>query len=244
MNYEHPFIIGEKISQSGEDIEFFLRLTDFWVTLYLLKTHHSFRYGLEQNLYRRGDRIPFFECLLATTYRWLIIFENEIYSGKHLFIRTSQLIERFIRDSLLEINIEYRRLLLKILRYYIIRLELFACRHLNHFIELIDDSIDNCLLRYDSLQILLTIIQILKPRINIHRYDIMKIIIRCLFKILHEEKENISIINLLKKCLKQFQLSTTDNYVQDALKSLIDTSQLDLSYREYLQKLLDTLEEI
>jgi hypothetical protein len=71
----------------------------------------------------------------------------------------------------------------------------------------------------------------------------MKIIIRCLFKILHEEKDNISIINLFKKSLKEFQLSTTDNYVQDALKSLINTSQLDLSYREYLQKLLDYIEE-
>jgi hypothetical protein len=202
-----------------------------------------FRYGLEQNLHHRGERILFFECLLATTYRWLIIIENEIYSGKHLFIRTSQLIERFIRDSLLEVNIEYRRLLLKILRYYINRLELFACRHLNHFLELIDDSIDNRLLRYDCLQMLLIIIQILKPRINVHRYDIMKIIIRCLFKIFHEEKENLSIMNLLKKCVKELQLCTTENYVQDAFRSLIETSQLDLSYREYLQKLLNTIEE-
>jgi hypothetical protein len=202
-----------------------------------------FRYGLEQNLHHRGERILFFECLLATTYRWLIIIENEIYSGKHLFIRTSQLIERFIRDSLLEVNIEYRRLLLKILRYYINRLELFACRHLNHFLELIDDSIDNRLLRYDSLQMLVMIIQILKPRINVHRYDIMKIIIRCLFKIFHEDKENLSIMNLLKKCVKELQLCTTENYVQDAFRSLIETSQLDLSYREYLQKLLNTIEE-
>jgi len=153
------------------------------------------------------------------------------------------LIERFIRDTLLEINIEYRCLLLKILQYYINRLQLFACRHLNHFIELIDDSIENRLLRYDSLELLLTIIQILKPRINTHRYDIMKIIIRCLFKILHEEKDNISMINLLKKSLKEFQLSTKDNYVQDSLKSLINTSQLDLTYREYLQKLFDYIEE-
>jgi hypothetical protein len=202
-----------------------------------------FRYGLEQNLHHRGERILVFECLLATTYRWLRIIENEIYSGKHLFIRTSQFIERFIRDSLLEINIEYRRLLLKILRYYINSLELFACRHLNHFLELIDDSIDNRLLRYDSLQMLVMIIQILKPRINVHRYDIMKIIIRCLFKIFHEDKENLSIMNLLKKCVKELQLCTTENYVQDAFRSLIETSQLDLSYREYLQKLLNTIEE-
>jgi hypothetical protein len=201
------------------------------------------RYGLEQNLHHRGERILFFECLLATTYRWLRIIENEIYSGKHLFIRTSQFIERFIRDSLLEVNIEYRRLILKIFRYYINRLELFACRHLNHFLELIDDSIDNRLLRYDSLQMLLIIIQILKPRINVHRYDIMKIIIRCLFKIFHEDKENLSIMNLLKKCVKELQLCTTENYVQDAFRSLIETSQLDLSYREYLQKLLNTIEE-
>ncbi len=120
-------------------------------------------------------------------------------------------------------------------------MELFACRHLNHFLELIEDSIDNHLLRYDSLKLLLIILQTLKPRINTHRYDIMKIIIRCLFKILHEEKDNTSIRNLLKKCLKEFQLSTTDNYVQDSLKSLINTSQLDIKYREDLQKLLDDL---
>jgi len=71
----------------------------------------------------------------------------------------------------------------------------------------------------------------------------MKIIIRCLFKIIHEEKDNISMINLLKKSLKEFQLSTKDNYVQEALKSLINTSQLDLTYREYLQKLFDYIEE-
>ena len=201
-----------------------------------------FRYGLEQNLHRRGDRIIFFECLLSTTYRWLIILENEVYSGKHLFIRTSQLIERFIRDSLLEINVEYRRLLLQSLRYYINRLQLFAIRHLNHFLELIEDSIDHRLLRIDSFQILLTILQRLKPRINVHRYEIMKIIIRCLFKIIHEDKNNTSILNLLQKCLKEFQSSTTENYVQDALRSLIETSQLDLSYREYLQKLLDNTE--
>jgi hypothetical protein len=202
-----------------------------------------FRYGLEQNLHRRGDQLIFFECLLATTYRWLIILENDVYSGKHLFIRTSQLIERFIRDALLEINIEYRRSLIKILQYFINRLQLFAIRHLNHFIELIEDSVDNRILRYNSLELLVTIIQILKPRINNHRCDIMKILIRCLFKIIHEEKENSSIMNLLKTCLKQLQLSTTENYVQDALRSLIQTSQLDLSYREYLQQLLDTIEE-
>jgi hypothetical protein len=202
-----------------------------------------FRYGLEQNLHRRGDRIIFFECLLATTFRWLILLENEIYSGKHLFIRTSQFIERFIRDCLLEINIEYRCLLLRILGYYIIRLQLFAIRHLNHFLELIEDSIDHRLLRYDSLQLLLRILQTLKPRINVHRYDIMKILIRCLFKIIHEDKENISLINLLKKSLKQFQLSTTENYVQDALQSLIQTSQLDLSYRDHLQNLLQSIQD-
>ncbi|CAF0825873.1 unnamed protein product [Adineta steineri] len=212
--------------------------------LLLFNRANVIMYGLEQNLHRRGDKIIFFECLLATTFRWLIILENEIYAGKHLFIRTSQFIERFIRDSLLEINIEYRRSLLKILQHYINRLELFALRHLNHFLELIDDSIDNRLLRYDSLQILLIIIQTLKPRINIHRLNIMKIIIRCLFKIFHEDKQNISIINLLKKLLKEFQLSTMNNYVQDAFQSLIQTSELDLSYREYLQKFLDTIEDI
>ncbi|CAF1009688.1 unnamed protein product [Adineta steineri] len=212
--------------------------------LLLFNRANVIMYGLEQNLHRRGDKIIFFECLLATTFRWLIILENEIYAGKHLFIRTSQFIERFIRDSLLEINIEYRRSLLKILQHYINRLELFALRHLNHFLELIDDSIDNRLLRYDSLQILLIIIQTLKPRINIHRLNIMKIIIRCLFKIFHEDKQNISIINLLKKLLKEFQLSTMNTYVQDAFQSLIQTSELDLSYREYLQKFLDTIEDI
>lgn len=211
--------------------------------LLLFNRANVIMYGLEQNLYRRGDRIIFFECLLSITYRWLLIIENDIYSGKHLFIRTSQFIERFIRDCLLEINIEYRCLLLKILRYYLNRLQLFSCRHLKKFIELIDDSIDNHLLRYDSLQLLLVTIQLLKPRINVHRYDIMKIIIRCLFKILHEDKEKIKILNLLKQCLKELKLSTDDNYVSDALKSLINTSQLDISYREYLQKFLDNIEE-
>ncbi|CAF0735230.1 unnamed protein product [Rotaria sordida] len=212
--------------------------------LLLFNRANVIMYGLEQNLYHRGDRIILFECLLATTYRWLNILENEIYSGKHLFIRTSQLIERFIHDSLLETNIEYRRQLIKILQYYINRLELFAIRHLKHFIELIDDSIDNRLLRSDSLKLLLKIIEILKPRINVHRYDIMKIIIRCLFKIIHEDKENKTIMNLFKKCLKEFHLCTIeDNYVQDALRSLIVTSQLDLFYREHLQKLLETIEE-
>lgn len=153
------------------------------------------------------------------------------------------MIERFIRDGLLEINIEYRRLILRILPHYISRLQLFAVRHLNHLLELIDDSIDHRLLRYDSLQILWRILQTLQPRIDAHRYDIMKIFIRCLFKIIHEDKENTSLINLLKKSLKEFQNSTTENYVQDALQSLIATSQLDLSYREYLQKFLESIEE-
>ncbi|CAF5193807.1 unnamed protein product, partial [Rotaria magnacalcarata] len=169
--------------------------------------------------------------------------ENEVYSGKHLFIRTSQIIERFIRDGLLEINIEYRRLLIKILRDYIVRLQLFAIRHLKHLIELVEDSIDNRLLRSDSLKLLLVILQILKPRINVHRCDMMKIIIRCLFKIIHEEKENTAMMNLLKKCSTELHLCTTDNYVRDALQSLIATSQLDKIYRENLQKLLDTIED-
>ncbi|CAF3484321.1 unnamed protein product [Rotaria sp. Silwood1] len=212
--------------------------------LLLFNRANVIMYGLEQNLYHRGDRIILFECLLATTYRWLSILENEIYSGKHLFIRTSQLIERFIHDGLLEINIEYRRQLIKILQYYINRLQLFAIRHLKHFIELIDDSIDNRLLRSNSLKLLLKVIEVLKPRIANHRYDIMKIIIRCLFKIIHEDKENKTIMNLLNKCLKEFHLCTIEeNYVQDALRSLIETSQLDLFYREYLQKLLETIEE-
>jgi hypothetical protein len=185
----------------------------------------------------------FFECLLSTTYRWLILIENEVYSGKHLFIRTSQLIERFIRDCLLETNIDYRCLLLRILRFYINRLQLFAIRHFNHFIELINDSIDHRLLRSDSLQLFLMILQVFKPRIHVHRSDLMKIIIRCLFQIIHDDKSNTSIINLLKKCLKELHASTRENYVPDALKSLIDTSQLDITYREYLQQCLDTLQE-
>lgn len=204
----------------------------------------SSRYGLEQNLYHRGERILVFECLLATTYRWLILFENEIYSGKHLFIRTSQLIERFIRDGLLEINIEYRRQLVRILRYYTTRLQLFAIRHLKHLIELIEDSVDNRLLRSDSLKLLLVVIQTLKPRINVHRCDIMKIFIRCVFKIVHEDKENVAIMNLMKNCLAELHLCTTENYVQDALRSLIGTSQLESIYREYLQKFLDTIPEM
>ncbi|UJR35972.1 hypothetical protein I4U23_028713 [Adineta vaga] len=206
--------------------------------LLLFNRANVIMYGLEQNLHRRGDRLPFFECLLATTFRWLIILENEVYSGKHLFIRTSQLIERFIRDAILETNIEYRRCLLKILRSYLNRLQLFAIRHLNHFLELIDDSIDNRSLRYSSFEFLLLIIQILKPRINVHRLDIMKIIIRCLFRIFHEEKDNVSLINLVKTCLKELQLSTKENYVQDAFQSLIETTELDLSYREFLQTFL------
>ncbi|CAF3370626.1 unnamed protein product [Rotaria socialis] len=201
-------------------------------------------YGLEQTLYHRGERIILFECLLAATYRWLTIIENEVYSGKHLFIRTSQIIERFIRDGLLEINIEYRRLLIKILRDYIVRLQLFAIRHLKHLIELVEDSIDNRLLRSDSLKLLLVILQILKPRINVHRCDMMKIIIRCLFKIIHEEKENATMMNHLKKCSTELHRCTTDNYVRDALQSLIATSQLDKIYRENLQKLLETIEDI
>jgi len=71
----------------------------------------------------------------------------------------------------------------------------------------------------------------------------MKIIIRCLFKILHEDKDNTTIRNLLVKSLKEFQLCTMENYVQDSLRSLIETSQLDSIYRECLQKILDTIEE-
>lgn len=98
------------------------------------------------------------------------------------------------------------------------------------------------MLRHDSLQLLLTVIQILKPRISNHRYDIMKIIIRSLFKIIHEDKENVLVVNLHRKCLKEFDSCTKENYVQDSLRSLIETSQLDLVYREYLSKLLETIQ--
>ncbi len=171
------------------------------------------------------------------------IIENEVYSGKHLFIRTSQLIERFIRDCLFETDIDYRCLLLRTLRFYVDRLQLFAIRHFNHFIELINDSIDHPSLRTDSLELFLTTLQVLKPRIHVHRYDLMKIIIRCLFKILHDEESDTSIDNLLQKCLKELHLSTSENYVPDALKSLIDTSELDSSYRQHLKQYLSTLQE-
>ena len=70
----------------------------------------------------------------------------------------------------------------------------------------------------------------------------MKIIIRCLFKIIHEDKENKAIMNLLKKCVTQLHLCMREeNYVKDALQSLMQTSQIDLLYREHLQKLLETL---
>lgn len=200
-----------------------------------------FRYGLEQNLHHRDDRLVFYQCLLTTTFRWLILFENEIYSGKHLFIRTSQLIERFIRDCLLETNNNYRRELLRILRFYLIRLQLFALRHFNHLIELINDAIDIPLLRIDALELFITIVQLFKPRIHVHRIDLMKIIIRCVFKIVHEEKSSLILKNLLNKSIEELHLSTTENYVPDALKSLIDTSQLDSIYREYFQTLLDHL---
>lgn len=72
----------------------------------------------------------------------------------------------------------------------------------------------------------------------------MKIIIRCLFKIIHEEKETTTMMNLLKKCSTELHLCTTDNYVHDALRSLIETSQLDKIYRENLQKLLESIEDI
>ncbi|CAF0831296.1 unnamed protein product [Adineta ricciae] len=206
--------------------------------LLLFNRANVIMYGLEQNLHRRNDPMPFFECLLATTYRWIIILENKTYSGKHLFIRTSQLIEKLIRDAILETNIEYRRCLLRILKFYIIRLQLFAIRHLNHFLELLDDSIDNRSLRNQSLENLVTILETLEPRINVHRLDIMKIIVRCLFRIFHDEQNNHSQIMLVKTCLGGLQSSTTDNYVQDALQSLIKTTDLDLSYREFLRQFM------
>lgn len=200
-----------------------------------------FRYGLEQNLHHRNDRIVFFQCLLATAFRWLILFENEIYSGKHLFIRTSQLIERFIRDCLLETNVHYRRELLRILRFYLIRLQLFAIRHFNHLIELLNHAIDIPLLRADALELFLVILELFQPRIDVHRCDLMKLLIRCVFKIIHEEKTNSTLNNLLTKSIQEFHQSTKENYVPDALKSLIETSQLDSIYRDYFQTLLDAL---
>lgn len=186
----------------------------------------------------------FFQCLLATAFRWLILFENEIYSGKHLFIRTSQFIERFIRDCLLETNVQYRRELLRILPFYLHRLQLFAIRHFNQLIELLNDAIDIPLLRIDALELFLVMLQLFQPRIDVHRCDLMKILIRCVFKILHEDKSNSTLNDLLTKSIEELHRSTKENYVPDALQSLIDTSQLDSIYREYFQKLLDTLGKI
>jgi hypothetical protein len=199
------------------------------------------RYGLEQNLHRRGDRIVFFQSLLATSFRWLRILENESYSGKHLFLRTSQLMARFIRDSLLEINIDYRRSLIAILRFFVLRLDLFATRHLKQLLELIDDSVDSHLLRDDSLQLLLTTVGRLQPRINAHRFEIMKILIRCSMKLVHEEKDTGKTFNLMEQCLAALQACTTENFVRDSLQSLIQTTQLDVSYRGYIQRLLGAL---
>lgn len=148
---------------------------------------------------------------------------------------------RFIRDSLLEINIDYRRSLIAILRFFVLRLDLFAARHLKQLLELIDDSVDSHHLRDESLQLLLTTIDRLQPRINAHRFEIMKILVRCSMKLVHEEKDNAKTFNLVKQCLTALQPCTTENFVRESLQSLIQTSQLDVSYRDYIQRLLGTL---
>lgn len=153
------------------------------------------------------------------------------------------MIERFIRDCLLDTNSNYRRELLRILRVYLIRLQLFAIRHFNHLIELINDAIDISLLRVDALELFIVILQLFQPRIHVHRTDLMKIIVRCGFKIVHEEKSNSLVNNLLKKSIENLHLSTTENYVPDALKSLVETSQLDSIYRDYFQTLVDSLSD-
>lgn len=193
---------------------------------------------MEQTLYRRNDRVVFFECVLATSFRWLNLLENEIYSGKHLFHRTSQLTSRLIRDCLLEVNHDYRRLILRILRCYIRRLGLFSLRHLQSLFELIDDSIDQEFFRSDSFELLQTILQQLQSRMNFHRYNVMKILIRSLMKLVHEEKS----LDPLIPCFQFLQSSINDHYVEDSLRSLIHTSTLDLPYRTHAEKLLQTLE--
>lgn len=193
-------------------------------------------------MHRRGDRPIFFECLLATSFRWLRLVENETYSGKHLFLRTSQLTERFIRDSLLEVNIGYRRPMLRSLRSYLLRLQIFGSRHLNRLIELLNDSIDSRALRSDSLQLLLIVMETVQPRVNVHRYDLMKILIRCSLKTIHEERDNTTNVHLMETCFRQLQASTTENFVPDSIRSLIATPQLNASYREYLTTLLHVLD--
>ena len=169
--------------------------------------------------------------------------ENETYSGKHLFLRTSQLTERFIRDGLLEVNIDYRRLILRSLRSYLLRLQIFGTRHLNRLIEFLNDSIESRALRSDSLQLLLILMVTVQPRVNVHRYDLMKILIRCSLKTIHEKRDNVTnVVDLMEKCFRQLQASTTENFVQDSIRSLIATPQLAASYREYLTVLLRTLD--
>ena len=150
---------------------------------------------------------------------------------------------RLIRDSLLETNIDYRGSLIRILRFFVLRLDLFATRHLKDLLQLIDDSVDNRRLRDYSLQLLLTIIDRLQPRINTHRFDIMKILIRCSMKLIHEEGGNVKTFNLMGKGLNALQSCTAENYVRDSLQSLIETSQLDVSYRDHIQRLLGTLDD-
>ena len=165
------------------------------------------------------------------------LIEDPLYSGKHLFIRTSQYVERFIRDCLFETNLDYRCLILKCFRIYLERLDLFAIRHFQHWLELIDDSIDNARLRFHAFEFLVQLIDKFQPRIHQHRYEIMKILIRCTMKIVHDQTDDKQLTNL-------FQIlheSTTDNFVNDSLQSLINTTELDFIYRDYLQKRLDSL---
>jgi hypothetical protein len=207
-------------------------------------TVRVFRFTLEQVLHHRSDRILFFRCLLATAFRWLHMIEEELYSGKHLFLRTSQLMARFIRDTLLEVNIDIRRALLDILRSFLIRLKLFSVRHCKPLVELIDDTIDNYLLRADGLKLLVVFIRVIHPRLNTHRHDIMKILVRSTMKITDESKTTDDLRPLVVQCLQQLHAYTTNDYVRDALDSLIRTSQLDVSYRNNLQMCLDALEHL
>ncbi|CAF0916128.1 unnamed protein product [Didymodactylos carnosus] len=197
-------------------------------------------HALEHNLHVR--QTPFIEYLLLFLFKWLSLIEPDIYCSKHQYQHTSLILERLIQDTFLETTIKYRQILIHIIQLYIERLQLFTCRHLKQLIDQIDDCMENRQLRYMGLKLMKTIFRELTPRINTHRNEFMKIIVRCIFKHVHEQdyltqSTTDNVDQLLITCACELNIYT-DNYVIDAIKTLINVEQLEVRYRDKLDDLL------
>lgn len=176
-----------------------------------------------------------FQCFLSTSFRWLNSIENPQFVSKHLFVENSRLFSDLIRDSALEVNIDYRRTLMKSLSAFVDRLKIFVVRHVAELIDLLDDAAESFLLRKICAQILTKLVDSLRFRIDFHRDRLLKVFLRLSIRNFQENRNDSQLNESIRNFIAKFSSFSDEKFVETTFRTLIDDERLDKSLRLYFK---------